>query len=62
MAENVPTTLIGEQCARCGSSVDEIGCLSSEEFCIGHPLPGREDIERGEIEDYEYEDPMGNPE
>lgn len=31
-------------------------CLSSPEFCLSNPLPGREKIERGEIEWYAYED------
>ena len=51
------------QCARCGSSVfserelDEDDehvivhiCLSSPAWCEANPLPGRENVKRGEIE------------
>lgn len=38
----------GEQCARCGSSVEwlagEPHCLSSRAWCDAHQMPGREHI------------------
>lgn len=49
-----------KQCARCGSSLDDDDlCLSSEEWCRTHPIEGREDVERGEIEWFEVEDVWG---
>lgn len=40
------------QCARCGSSVTmyDALCLSSSAWCETHPMPGRENVRRGEVE------------
>ena len=44
------------QCARCGSSVDDVGCLSSSEWCGDNPLDGRADVPRGSIEFFRIEE------
>lgn len=55
------------QCARCGSSFfydpdDEYGegwhgCMSSQAWCESNPRPGRENVSRGEIEWYTFDEP-----
>lgn len=41
-----------ELCHACGGYGGWWVCLSSEDFCQGNPLPGREAVERGSIEWY----------
>lgn len=44
---------IEEECEQCGGDGFWSSCLSSDEWCQTHPLPGREGTDRGEIEWFE---------
>lgn len=48
------------QCARCGSSCYEfddgpIRCMSSEDWCLSHPLALRTRVKRGSIEWFTFD-------
>ena len=39
-----------ETCSQCGGQGAYLFCISSPEWCEANPLPGRENIKRGQIE------------
>lgn len=39
-----------EPCHQCGGQSSWAVCLSGADWCQGHPMPGRENVERGRIE------------
>lgn len=44
-------------CPQCGGSGSWSLCLSSEDYCRDHPMPGREDVARGQVEWFTFDEP-----